>query len=87
MQAETIHIWLMVGQYVLLPLVYWIAKKVKESIVSELKAHVDQTMAAHEAGESTKFQELNDRVGRIETVLMTRGVPKVASRRRVGKSA
>lgn len=86
MQTETVHVLLIVGQYILVPFAIWAFRRFKDSIVDELKAHVDATMAAHEQGESTKFGELSDRIGRIEVVLMSRGLPPAASARRAGKA-
>ena len=79
---EDIHIWLMIGQYVLLPISIWVARAVKNSLVAELKAHVDATISAHEAGEMDKFQDLSDRIGRIEDLLMKKGLTKATAARR-----
>jgi len=83
---EFIHIWLMVGQYVLVPFAAWSARAFKRSIINELKAHVDSTMATHESGESGKFEDLSSRIGRIEDILMKQGLRKVASAHRVRKA-
>ena len=74
MDPEWIHIGLMIGQYVLLPVGLWAAKRFKQSIIKELKAHEDARM-----------EELFKRVSRIEDVLMSRGVRRAASGRRDGK--
>ena len=79
---EDIHIWLMIGQYVLLPISIWVARAVKNSLVAELKAHVDETIHAHEEGEMSKFQDLSDRIGRIEDLLMKKGLTKATAARR-----
>lgn len=71
---EEIHVWLVVGQYVLVPIAAWALRSLKNSIVSDLKEHVDITMAAHERGESGKFQELSERIGRIEDALIERAL-------------
>lgn len=81
MQPETIHILLIIGQYVLVPFALWMFKKFKQSIITDLKAHVDLTMATHEAGESHKFQELSVRIGRIEEALIQRAVSEPKQRR------
>lgn len=81
MQPETIHILLMVGQYVLIPFALWAFKRFKQGIVDDLKAHVDLTMATHEAGESGKFQELSTRIGRIEEALIQQAVSAPKQRR------
>lgn len=79
---ELIHIWLMVGQYVLVPFAVWAARAIKNSLVLELKQHVDDTIRAHEIGEMGKFQDLSDRIKRIEDLLMTQGLTKAAAARR-----
>lgn len=84
---EVVHIWLMVGQYVLVPVALWAANTIKKAIIEDVKQHVDKTMATHESGEATKFGELSDRIGRIETILMKQGAQKAASARRASKSA
>lgn len=80
--SETIHVWLMLGQYVLVPVSIWAARAIKNSLVSELKQHVDETIRAHEIGEMDKFQDLSTRISRIEDLLMKRGLTKATAARR-----
>lgn len=82
MQPETIHILLIVGQYVLIPFALWSFRRFKASIVEDLKAHVDATMRAHEESESHVFEDLTARVGRIENVLLA-GISLPKQRKRV----
>lgn len=82
---ETIHVALMVGQYVFAPFAYWVGKKVKNSIVEELKAHVDEKLDAHERSEMKKFEELGSRITRLEDVVMRRGARPAAWGRRDAK--
>lgn len=82
MQPEMIHIWLMLGQYIIIPITIWAARAYKNSIIDELKEHVNTTIATHEAGEDGKFTELSARIGRIEELLIRRGLPKAVARSR-----
>ena len=80
MNAEYVHIGLMVGQYVIIPFTIWAARSYKQSIIDTLKAHVDATIKTHEEGEDGKFTELSARIGRIEELLIRRGLPKAVGR-------
>ncbi|MDE2102395.1 MAG: hypothetical protein KGL39_34430 [Patescibacteria group bacterium] len=82
---ETIHIALIIGQYTIAPIALWAARKFKNSIVDDLKAHVDLKIAEHEKNEMDKFEEFSDRITRLEDVIMRRGARPAAWGRRDAK--
>ena len=84
---EEIHVWLVIGQYILVPVAAWALRSLKNSIVNDLKEHVDITMAAHEKGESGKFMELSERIGRIEAALIDRALSSPKQRGRAARDS
>lgn len=82
---ETIHVLLIIGQYTIVPIALWAARRVKNSIVEELKTHVDEKLDAHEKSEMSKFEELGSRISRLEDVVMRRGARPAAWGRRDAK--
>lgn len=80
---ETLHVALMVGQYILAPVAIWAGHKFKNSIVDELKTHVDLKISQHEKNEMDKFTEFSNRITRLEDVILRRrgALPAVWGRR------
>lgn len=66
---------LIVGQYIIIPLAYWVARNFKKSIINDLKSHVDVVVGR-------QINELSTRIGRIESALIAQGLASAAKQPR-----
>lgn len=58
--AEYVHIWLVVGQYVLFPFAFWAARKIKHEILDYIDARINGQIV-----------DLSDRVTRLENAVLS----------------